>query len=164
MAVKGVTLTVNFYAYDTANNTGKTGDSANFTLRLVKDGGAAAAPTNAASISEPDSTNMPGVYEIVLTAEEMAANFVTLHGKSSTANIILQPLFIITNDTFAYTGITAGASTSFGNIIKRIASIFGGKKVKSTSGTATIISHKDYDTVGTTEATETIDGNNITWA
>lgn len=94
MAIKNQALTVNFLAWDTSANAGKTGDSGNFTLRLIKDGGAAAAPTNA--VSEPDSTNMPGVYELALTADEMNANFVTLGGKSSTANIVIYPIFFQT--------------------------------------------------------------------
>lgn len=94
MAIRNQALTVNFLAWDTNANVGKTGDSANFTLRLINDGGTAAAPTNA--ISEPDSTNLPGVYEIALTAGEMDADFVTLGGVSSTANIVIYPLFITT--------------------------------------------------------------------
>jgi hypothetical protein len=94
MAIRNQALTVNFLAWDTNANTGKTGDSANFTLRLIADGGIPAVPTNA--ISEPDSTNMPGTYELALTAGEMNADFVTLHGISSTSNIVIFPLFITT--------------------------------------------------------------------
>ena len=94
MAIKNQSYTVNFLAWDTSNNVGKTGDSGNFTLRIIKDGGTPAAPTNA--VSEPDATNLPGVYELVLTASEMNANFVTLGGISSTANISIFPLFITT--------------------------------------------------------------------
>lgn len=98
----GVSATVNFLAWDTGNNIGKTGDSANFTLRLIKDGGAATAPTNAGSISEPDSTNMPGVYEITLTATEMEASFITLAGVSSTSDIVIYPLFLTTTTADNY--------------------------------------------------------------
>ena len=54
MATRGVQITVQFVAWDTANNAGKTGDSANFTLRWVKDG-TSSAPTN--TCSEVDATN-----------------------------------------------------------------------------------------------------------
>ena len=101
MAVKNAALTVNFTAWDTNANVGKTGDSANFTLRLIKDGGAAAAP--GAAISEPDSTNLLGVYEIALTATEMNADFVTLGGKSSTANIVIIPTYIHTEAGYLVT-------------------------------------------------------------
>lgn len=94
MAIRNQALTVNFLAWNTSTNAGQTGDSANFTLRLIKDGGTPAAPTN--SISEPDATNMPGTYELALTATEMDADFVTLHGISSTGNVVIIPLHITT--------------------------------------------------------------------
>lgn len=121
MALKNQSLTVNFLAWDTSNNQGKTGDSANFTLRLVKDGGTPAAPTNA--VSEPDSTNMPGIYEITLTAAEMNADFITLHGVSSTANISIIPVFIHTE------GGNLDATVS-----SRLAPTTGGRTLDVTTG------------------------------
>ena len=94
MAIKNQSYTVNFLAWDTSANAGKTGDLANFTLRIIKDGGAPAVQTN--TVTEPDATNLPGVYELVMTAAEINANFITLGGISSTANIVIFPLFITT--------------------------------------------------------------------
>ena len=94
MAIKNSALTINFYARDNIANAPKTGDSGNFTMRIIKDGGSATAPTN--SVSEPDSTNMPGVYELALTASEMNANFITVSGVSSTSDIEIIPVFIQT--------------------------------------------------------------------
>ena len=94
MAIRNQALTVNFYAYNYSTGAPVTGDSGNFTMRIIEDGGTPAAPANA--VSEPDSTNMPGVYELALDAGEMDADFVTLHGQSSTANVAIVPLFMPT--------------------------------------------------------------------
>jgi len=93
MALKGTQITVAFTAWDTANNVAKTGDSGNFTLRVIKDG-SSATPTNSAS--EVDSTNCPGIYKITLTSTEMSADTVTLAGKSSTSGVVILPVHIIT--------------------------------------------------------------------
>ena len=108
----GVSATVNFLAWDTANNVGKTGDSGNFTLRLIKDGGVAGAPTNAGSISEPDSTNLKGVYEITLTATEMQAAVITLGGVSSTSDIVIYPLFLTTTTPANYKADVSALATA----------------------------------------------------
>lgn len=91
MASRGQSIVVSFVAWDTSANAGKTGDVANFTLRVVKDG-TASAPTNSAS--EVDSTNCPGVYKITLTTTECTADCVTVCGKSSTANVSIIPVTI----------------------------------------------------------------------
>ena len=84
MATYGQSVTLTFTAWDTSANAGKTGDSANFTLKWVKDG-TSGSPTNSAS--EVDSTNAPGLYKIVMTAAEMLCATGTLCGKSSTASV-----------------------------------------------------------------------------
>jgi len=95
MAIKAKALTINFLVWDTSNNVGKTGDSANITLNIIKDGGASASLTN--TITEPTSANMPGVYEVALTTTEMTADFITVGGKSSTADSVVFPVFIQTD-------------------------------------------------------------------
>ena len=89
MAIYGQSLTIQYIAWDTANNTGKTGDAANHTLRWVRDG-VAAAPTN--SPSEVDATNAPGVYKLTLTATETSCWVGTLCGKSSTTGVVIMPI------------------------------------------------------------------------
>jgi len=91
MATRNVAMTITFVAWDTSNNVGKTGDNGNLTLRWIKDG-SASAPTN--SSSEVDSTNVPGVYKITLTATETDCNIGTLAGKSSTSDIVVLPITI----------------------------------------------------------------------
>jgi len=93
MAIKNQAITVQFTAWDTSNNVGKTGDEAQFTLKVVTDGTAATA-TN--SPAEVDATNCPGLYKVVLTAAEMNGDFVTLAGKSSTGNISIIPIHMPT--------------------------------------------------------------------
>ena len=93
MAIKNQSIIIQFTAWDTANNAGKTGDSANFTLKLIQDG-TAATPTN--SPSEVDATNCPGVYKITLTNDEMNYSTVTLAGKSSSTGIVIIPVHIVT--------------------------------------------------------------------
>lgn len=72
------------------SNTGApvTGDAANITAYLVKDGGAPAAATNA--VSEVSAANMPGVYKLLLTQAETNADCVVACGKSVTANVVIQ--------------------------------------------------------------------------
>ena len=59
MAAYGVEITITYTAWDTSTNTPKTGDVANHTMRIVKDGVAAAA-TNSPAESEN------GEYTLVL--------------------------------------------------------------------------------------------------
>jgi len=92
--IKNQSYVANFLAWDTSANAPKTGDSGNFTMRLIQDGATPATPSN--SVSEPDSTNCPGVYELVLTAGEMNYNSITLCGKSSTADVVIYPLIMHT--------------------------------------------------------------------
>src|SRR5919198_394856 len=89
MAYKNTAITVTYLAWDTSANAGKTGDSANHTLRGVGDG--TEYTPSSPSITEVDSTNCPGLYKASLAAGENNYTNVTLHGKSSTANIAIIP-------------------------------------------------------------------------
>lgn len=86
MATRGTALMVEYYAWDTDAKAFKTGDVANHTLRVIKDG-TSAAPTN--SPAEVDSTNCPGLYRLLLTTTECTADCVMVAGKSSTANVVI---------------------------------------------------------------------------
>jgi hypothetical protein len=94
MAIRNKSLIVNFLAWDTANNAGKTGDSANITLKTIRDGSLPATAANA--VTEPDASSMPGIYQVILTSGEMDGNFVCISGKSSTAGVVVYPVFIQT--------------------------------------------------------------------
>jgi hypothetical protein len=108
MASRGQALTLAVYAYDTAAPGPKTGDAANLTLRLVKDGGTPAAPTNAAA--EIDATNLPGWYQVALTAGECTCHSLVLGGKSSTSGVVVTGTQVTFEQTAAETAAAWGAS------------------------------------------------------
>lgn len=89
MSSQNVATTLVYMAYNTSTGAYVTGDSANHTLKLVKDG-TEASPTN--SPAEVDSVNTPGAYKLALTAAETQFGTVWLGGKSSTANVIIIPI------------------------------------------------------------------------
>lgn len=95
MAIKGQPINVTLTAIDASTGKRKTGDSANISVYLVKDG-TAAARNDATAISETDATNCPGEYTVELDATDMNANTVVVTGKSSTANIEIVPVKIVT--------------------------------------------------------------------
>jgi len=88
MAVKNKPITVTFSVVDVSTGLGKTGDAANLTIKLVRDG-VVAAPTN--TPAEVDATNAAGTYKIALTASEMNCDAIRVAGKSSTANVQVIP-------------------------------------------------------------------------
>ena len=94
MAIKGQQVIVQFTAWDTDANVGKTGDAGNITAKVVKDGTIGA--PNSGSVAEVDATNAPGLYKITLDETDMDANFVTLCGVSSTGNVSIIPVHIAT--------------------------------------------------------------------
>jgi len=104
-------VTVSLVCWDTANNAGKTGDASNITLRGVRDG-TLFTPSDP-SITQVDSTNLPGVYKASLTASENNGTFLTLGGKSSSTGCVIIPVSWsneLTGDAFARLGAPAGAS------------------------------------------------------
>jgi hypothetical protein len=96
------------FAYDTDTNAPKTGDAANITAQISKDGGATAA-TNDVNPTELDATDAKGVYLFDTLQAESNADLVILSPVSSTANITLEPVIIYTQTVMrgtdsAYTG------------------------------------------------------------
>lgn len=80
------------FAYDTAANAPKTGDAANITGRVSKDGGAEAATTTA----HPDEVGH-GIYWQPLEQAETAANAVALTWSSTTAGVRIGPAIVLTS-------------------------------------------------------------------
>ncbi len=74
------------FAFDTTNNTAKTGDAANLTAYIAKDDGSVTALTDT-SATELDSTNAKGYYSFDITQTETNADKILVSAKSSTANI-----------------------------------------------------------------------------
>lgn len=82
---------IHYSAYDTANNTGKAGDVANHTLKLIIDG-VVSAPTNS------PTEIAAGEYRLLLTAAETnGAKFICVAGVSSTADVYIIPAMVITD-------------------------------------------------------------------
>lgn len=77
--------TIQLFVFDTTTALGRTGDAANITFYVSKDGGATTA-CNDATPTEKDATNARGVYQIDLTQAETDANYLVFTGKSATAN------------------------------------------------------------------------------
>jgi hypothetical protein len=83
------------FAWDTANDAPKTGDAANITAQISKDGGATAA-TNDTNPSELDATDAPGMYLFDLTQNETNADLVIVCAVSGTSAIVLEPVIVYT--------------------------------------------------------------------
>ena len=81
------------FAYDTLNDAPKTGDAANITAQISKDG-AACAPTNDTNPTELDSSNAKGVYIFDMTQSEMNGDMIVISPVSSTTGIKLDPVFL----------------------------------------------------------------------
>jgi len=79
------------WAWDRVNGVPKTGDAANITAQISKDGGASAA-TGDTNPTELDATDHPGIYLFDLTQAETNANLITITPSSGTANIVFQPM------------------------------------------------------------------------
>ncbi len=89
------------YAFDPTVAAGtdpaKTGDAANITAKISKDGGTPAA-TNDVNPTQLHATNNPGIYIFDLTEAETNADLIMISAASSTTNILLDPVEILTTD------------------------------------------------------------------
>lgn len=98
------------YAYDATTAAGsdpsKTGDAANITAKISKDGGTSAA-TNDVNPTELDATNHKGIYLFDLTQTETNADMIIVTADSSTANIIIDPVVVYTLDALTATDVNA---------------------------------------------------------
>ena len=83
------------YAHDTSADAAKTGDAANITAQISKDGAATAA-TNDVNPTELDATDAKGIYIFDMTQAETNADLIVLSAVSSTADIAIEPLIIYT--------------------------------------------------------------------
>ena len=120
MAIQGVGITVTFLVWDTANNVPSGDDAANLTMRVITDGTAAAA-------TNPPVFVENGEHKIDVEASEMDGHFITVEGSSVTADTVVIPLHIITEQGFLdmlidRLGGFSGAGTS--NIFNWLRAIF----------------------------------------
>jgi len=89
MASKGIGFNATVYAMDSATGLPETGDLANISLFVSKDGAAGIAATNAEF--ELSATNNKGQYGVLLTNTEADANKVEVSGVSTTSGIVIFP-------------------------------------------------------------------------
>jgi len=82
-------MTQCYYAFDTGNSVAKTGDVANHTLRVIKDG---TIGTIAASPAEVSNTLAKGLYKVVIAANENTGASMILAVESVTADIVIFPV------------------------------------------------------------------------
>lgn len=99
------------YAVD-ANGAAVTGDAANITAYISKDGGTPVA-TNDTNPTELDATNTPGLYIFSLSKSETNCDLLVLTPTSVTSGVILSPLIIYTEPSTASTNAGYSASGSY---------------------------------------------------
>lgn len=83
------------FAYDGAADAPETGDAANITAQISKDGGATAA-SNDVNPTELDAADAPGIYLFSLTQAETNCDLFILFAQSTTADVQLEPVVIYT--------------------------------------------------------------------
>lgn len=128
----GQTVTLQYVAWDTSANAGKTGDVANHTLKWVKDGTSSSVTNSAAEV---DSTNAPGVYKLVMTATEASCQVGTLCGKSSTSNVVIIPITVTFENLPTASPNAAGGLLTYGSSTGQLNPSSGAMPV---SGTVTL--------------------------
>lgn len=89
MALRATEIEVYFAVYDSSTGARVTGDAANLTMVVGKDGADPVAATNA-----PE--NHGNLHSLRLTAAEMTAECVAVDGTSATENAVVVPVVIIT--------------------------------------------------------------------
>lgn len=116
MALYGNSLVVPYDAWDTDTNAPAAGDAANHTIRLVRDGVAVAATNTPSDVED-------GVCAIALTAAEMRCGSCKVKGTSTTANVIILPLTILTERGPSANTVTVTVSdgaTVFPNVLASV--------------------------------------------
>ncbi|MGH2271357.1 hypothetical protein ACQ9LF_06120 [Anaerohalosphaeraceae bacterium U12dextr] len=83
------------FAENATTRVGVTGQAANITARISKDGGAVVQTTDV-NPTEVDATYMPGVYAFDMTQAETNANMILLAALCTTSGIVIYPEVIMT--------------------------------------------------------------------
>jgi len=115
--IRGQSYVYVYVAWDTAGNTRRTGDAANHTVYISKDGGNYVQASNAPSEILLPNNNPTGTYRVTLTASEMDANTVVVYVVSSTSGVTIPVGEILTErgrvDTTVSSRATAGEVWSY---------------------------------------------------
>ena len=154
------------FAWDNAAGVAKTGDAANISAQISKDGAATAA-TNDLAPTELDSTDAPGIYIFDMLQAETNADLIVIAPVSSTTDVVLRPVIIYTQTvmitTSDITGVEVdndGTAISLAGAIKLILSVLTGKVA---GGNTSSIKFRDIaDTKVRVQATVDDKGNRNT--
>lgn len=95
------------FAWDNAAGSAKTGDAANISAQISKDGAACAA-TNDVAPTELDAADAPGVYIFDILQAETNADLIVITPVSSTTDIVLRPVIIYVTTKTGYALSAAG--------------------------------------------------------
>ena len=115
-----------FFLFTDTTHAGVTGDASNITVYLGKDGAAEVVSTN--SVTELDSTNMPGVYGLALSQAETNYDTIVAYAKSSTANVESLTLHVLHTTQWLFDGV------SLDDLLQNIQAVLMGIAVKSSTG------------------------------
>ena len=96
MALRARATTVDYFAYNTSNGTPAVGDGSNHTVYILVDNSTPVQYTG--TITEVDSTNLPGLYRISLTSGHTDGYKITVYVRSSTSNVLIHPVEFFTED------------------------------------------------------------------
>lgn len=99
------------YAWDNALGVAKTGDAANITAQISKDGGVSAA-TDDVNPTELDAADHPGTYLFDALQAESNGDLIMVTPVSSTPDIVLLPVYIYTQTVMRGTDSAALAATA----------------------------------------------------
>ena len=168
------------FAWDQSSGVAKTGDAAQISAQISKDGGACAA-TNDAVPTELDSVDAPGIYIFDMHQDETNADLVVITPVSSTTDIVLRPVIIYTQTVMRGTdsanttvpdaaGVVPtlaeilagevdndGTAISLAGALKLALAVLTGKS--SGGGTATLVFRDINDSKDRISATVDVDGN-----
>lgn len=108
---------IQMFAFDYSTGAPKTGDAANITPYIAKDGGAVTALTDT-SATELSSTNAAGWYEFDVSQTESNADMVLFTGKSSTANVAVVGMRMLTRPNRFTTLVIDAAGLADANMVK----------------------------------------------
>jgi hypothetical protein len=132
--IRGQSYVYVYVAWDTASNTRKTGDAANHTVYISKDGANYVQASNAPSEILLPNNGPTGTYKVTLTASEMDANTVVVYVGSSTSGVTVPVGEILTERGRVDTTVSSRATaadvwgyssrtlTSFGTLVSDVAS------------------------------------------
>jgi hypothetical protein len=126
MSSQGVSTTAVYMAYNSTTGAYVVGDTANHTIKFVRDGSIA---TPANSPTEVSGAGVRGAYAIALTSSETQCSTCWIGGNSSTANTIIIPITLTFTSTaqLGVNVVTIGGSTP--------AALIGGLVQAQVSGT-----------------------------